>query len=248
MLTSHDITQDYILGGRISIRQPSSGYRVAIDPVFLASSINAMKGDTILDVGAGVGSSSLCLALRIPGLKITGLEIQKSMVRLASENIAINNMRNSIEMLNGNLIAPPPRLAAGTFSHVMVNPPYLEEISSSIKYVNENSKISHLQKISFETWAKFCMLMVRPNGTITFIHSADKLDSILSIFSGKVGDICVYPLWPGNNDPAKRVIVSVRKNSKKPMKILQGIKLQDSTGKYSRDAEHILRDGCALDW
>jgi tRNA1(Val) A37 N6-methylase TrmN6 len=248
MLTSHDITQDYILGGRVSIRQPSTGYRVAIDPIFLASSINAVKGETILDVGAGVGSASLCLSLRIPGLKITGLEVQKSMVRLASENIAINNMRNSIEMLNGNLIAPPPRLAAGTFSHVMVNPPYLEETASKINYVNENKKISHLETVSFDMWARFCMLMVRPNGTITFIHSADKLDNILSIFLGKVGDISVYPLWPGNDDPAKRVIVRVRKNSQAPMKLLQGMKLHDSTGKYSRDAEHILRDGCGLDW
>ena len=57
-------TQDLLLGGRISLRQPAQGYRVAIDPLLLAASVNAEPGETILDVGAGVGAAGLCVATR----------------------------------------------------------------------------------------------------------------------------------------------------------------------------------------
>jgi tRNA1(Val) A37 N6-methylase TrmN6 len=248
MLAPHDITQDYILGGRIVIRQPAQGYRVAIDPIFLASSIQALAGETILDVGCGVGAASLCLSLRLPQVKIIGLEIQQNMVRLASENIALNHMRPRIELLFADLMQPPPRLAAGTFSHVMANPPYLEETRGRKTYVNENKKTSHLESISLDQWAKFCLLMVRPKGTITFIHRADRLDHILSLFTGKVGDISVYPLWPGKDKPAKRILVRVTKNANSPMRLLPGMVLHDACGRYSKEAEHILRDGGGLEW
>jgi len=48
---THDATQsgfseDTLLGGRVRLRQPVAGYRVAIDPVLLAASIPAQAGDS----------------------------------------------------------------------------------------------------------------------------------------------------------------------------------------------------------
>ncbi|WP_083821240.1 methyltransferase [Candidatus Odyssella thessalonicensis] len=103
-----EITEDYLLGGRVLIRQPAQGYRVAIDPIFLAASIDVQENESVLDIGAGVGAASLCLAYRVPGCKIVGLELQRSNVRLAMENIALNNMRGRVEVLMGDLLQPPP--------------------------------------------------------------------------------------------------------------------------------------------
>ena len=36
-----NFTEDHLLGGRIRLKQPAAGYRVAIDPVFLAAAIPA---------------------------------------------------------------------------------------------------------------------------------------------------------------------------------------------------------------
>ena len=65
-----------LLGGRVVCLQTKNGYRAAIDPVFLAAAIDANAGDRVLDVGSGTGAASLCLAARIPGVEITGIEIQ----------------------------------------------------------------------------------------------------------------------------------------------------------------------------
>ena len=59
-------TEDRLLGGRIRLRQPATGYRVAIDPVFLAASVPAEPHQLVLDVGCGAGAAMLCLAARVP--------------------------------------------------------------------------------------------------------------------------------------------------------------------------------------
>ena len=75
------LTEDRLLGGRIRLRQPASGYRVAIDPVFLAAAVPAAPHQTVLDVGCGAGAAMLCLAARVPQSRIVGLEMQRDLVR-----------------------------------------------------------------------------------------------------------------------------------------------------------------------
>lgn len=241
-----EITQDYLLGGRILVRQPAYGYRVAIDPIFLAASLDVQENETVLDIGAGVGAASLCLAHRIPHCKIIGLEIQRSNVRLAMENVALNNMRGRVEVLVGDLLQPPPRLAGGTFGHVMANPPYLEDHRANTS-ATDHKQISHAEgHVSLEQWAKFALLMARPKGTITFIHRADRLHEILSYFHGKLGDITIFPLWPGYGKPAKRVLVRGRKSTHGPTVLSQGLILHHSDGRYTDAADSILRQGMGL--
>ena len=40
-------SEDALLGGRVRLRQPVTGYRVAIDPVFLAAAVPAVPGDRV---------------------------------------------------------------------------------------------------------------------------------------------------------------------------------------------------------
>lgn len=239
-------SSDYLLGGRVLIRQPLQGYRVAIDPIFLAAAIDAQPGDTVLDVGTGVGAASLCLAARVPDCRIIGLEVQRSNVRLAAENIVLNNMRDRVEVLWGDLIQPPPRLAAGTFSHVMANPPYLE-VNHATPSVYEHKAISNTTtSVGLEQWAKFALLMARPKGTITFIHRADRLSDILAYFHGKMGDIVIFPLWAGQGKPAKRLLVRGRKSTHGPSILSPGLVLHQSDGRFTQEAEDILRQGAPL--
>ena len=132
-------TEDSLLGGKIMIRQPAQGYRVAIDPLLLAASISVEPGESVLDVGAGVGAAGLCLAARFPYSRIMGIERQKDLVRLATDNIRLNNLRERVEILHGDLKSPPPRLAAGSYSQVISNPPYFEMNSGRLSPVDSKA-------------------------------------------------------------------------------------------------------------
>src|SRR6266446_10789717 len=118
-------TEDRLLGGRIRLRQPAIGYRVAIDPVFLAASVPAEPRQLVFDVGCGSGAAMLCLAARVPHSRVVGLEMQRDLVRLAGDNVIFNGLEARVSVMIGDLLQPPPRLSPGAFDHVMANPPFL---------------------------------------------------------------------------------------------------------------------------
>jgi tRNA1(Val) A37 N6-methylase TrmN6 len=122
---SDQLTLDRLLGGRVLLSQPAHGYRVAIDPILLAAAVPALWGERVLDAGAGTGAAALCLATRVPGCKVVGLELQRALQQIATANVTHNDLGLRVEMLVGDLANPPPRFVWGSFDHVMTNPPYL---------------------------------------------------------------------------------------------------------------------------
>ncbi len=240
------ITEDKLLGGRVMLRQPADGYRVAIDPIFLAAAVPAAPGELVLDVGAGVGAAALCLAWREPNCLIRGIEIQHALVRLAGENAALNGNAARMEFMVGDILRPPPRMAPGTFHHVMANPPY-QAAESGTRSDNHGRDRANVEgEAALADWVRYCLNMARSKGSVTFIHRADRLDSLLAELRQRAGDIAVFPLWPGGSRPASRVIVRARKDVATPTKLSSGMILHEPDGRYSAAAEAVLRDGAAL--
>jgi tRNA1(Val) A37 N6-methylase TrmN6 len=245
-LASPETSDDTLLGGRVRLRQPVTGYRAAIDPVLLAAAVPAASVDTILDVGCGVGAAALCLAVRVPGCRVTGIEMQRDLVRLASGNVEANELFGRVSVMTGDLLRPPPRLEPGSFAHVMANPPYLEGGAATAP-PDAGRAAAHLEgEADLAAWVRFALAMVRPKGSITIIHRADRLEHLLEQLSRRTGDIAIVPLWPGPGKPAKRVIVHARKGVATPTRLLPGLMLHEAGGGYSEAAEAVLRHGAAL--
>ena len=97
-----DVSEDALLGGRITFFQPRRGYRAAIDPVILAASVPAGAGEEVLDVGSG--AATLCLAARIPGVSVTGLESEADLVDIARRNGDANSLGDSVKFVCGDLL------------------------------------------------------------------------------------------------------------------------------------------------
>ncbi len=241
-----DITEDGLLGGQVVLRQPRDGFRAAIDSVLLAAATPARQGAAVLEPGAGVGAAALCLAARVPGCRIMGLELQPELVRLAGENIRLNGREDTVDVIAGDLIAPPAKLSPGGFDHVMMNPPYLSagrvhapvDLSRAAAHVEGAARLAE--------WIGFALGMVRPKGSVTLIHRADRLDEALAALRGAAGEIVVFPLWPGQGKPAKRVIISARKDIATPTRLASGLILHEEDGGYTPQADAILR-GATLD-
>jgi tRNA1(Val) A37 N6-methylase TrmN6 len=242
------LSEDALLGGRVRLRQPKTGYRVAIDPVLLAAAVPASLVDTVLDVGCGVGAASLCLAARVPGCRITGIEMQRDLVRLASDNAVLNDVFGRVSVMLGDLLRPPPRLEPGSFGQVMANPPYLEAEGATAPPEPGKATANMEGEADLAAWMRFALTMARPKGCITFIHRADRLEQLLGQLAGRAGEIVVFPLWPGADKPAKRVIVRARKGVATPTRLLPGLVLHEADGRYTAAADAVLRDGAALDF
>jgi tRNA1(Val) A37 N6-methylase TrmN6 len=236
-----------LLGGRIRLKQPATGYRVAIDPVFLAASVPAEPHQLILDVGCGSGAAMLCLAARVPHSRVVGLEMQRDLVRLAGDNVILNGLEVRASVMIGDLLHPPPRLSPGAFDHVMANPPFNGRGHAIPAATAEKSVATIEGEADLAAWVRFSLAMVRAKGTVTFIHRADRIDALLGHIAGRAGEVVVFPLWPGQGRAASRILVRVRKQTAAPARLAAGLVLHETDGRLTGDADGVLREGRGLD-
>jgi tRNA1(Val) A37 N6-methylase TrmN6 len=240
------ITEDRLLGGRVRLRQPSDGARVAVDPVFLAAAVAAEPQQRILDVGCGAGAAMLCLAARVPQCRVIGMDSQRGLVRLAGDNVVLNDMADRLSVMIGDLLQPPPRLSPGSFDHVMANPPFLErgrgtEVPNPVK-----AAATMEGDAALGDWVRFALAMARAKGTVTFIHRADRIDALLGHIAGRAGEVVIFPLWPGAGKAASRVLVRARKQIAAPARLAAGLVLHEPDGRFTAAAEAVLRGGEGL--
>ena len=235
------LTEDSLLDGRVRLRQPAGGYRAAIDPVLLAAAVPALPGETVADLGCGVASAGLCLLRRLPKVRVVGLEVQPRLVTLARQNGELNDVGSDLAAHQGDVRDPPACFGSGRFDHVMMNPPYLDPAAARVSHDKARRIATVEGAASLDDWMRCGMLLLRPKGSLTLIHRADRLEEILTLCAAGCGSLTVLPLWPHRGEPAKRVIVQARKGTAAPLRLLPGLVLHRDDGSYSKAAEAVLR-------
>lgn len=234
------VTMDQLLGGRVKLRQPETGYRVAVDPVLLAAAVDAERGDQIVDLGCGVGAAILCLMARVPGLVGTGIERDRHLAELARENGAAN--RADLEIVEADAMRPPSSLVPADW--VISNPPF-HEAGASDPSPHERRAAATVEAVPPARWVEAARKLLKNRGRLAFIYRADRLHELLAALDG-FGGIRVVPLWPKQGRAAKRVIVIATRGSKAPLSLEPGLVLHEPDGPFTPAATLVLRDGLGL--
>lgn len=234
----------FVLNKRVQLRQPADGFRTSMDSILLAAACPAEKGDTILDLGCGVGSAGLCVLERVPGAKLRGIDIQQSHIDLANENIKLNGMENRAEFICADIHNYKSMLC----NHVICNPPYLD----MGKYLASPSKekvvaLYHTEEDrSVKDWVEAGFYNLKAGGSFTIIHRADHADRIVAAMTGRFGGIEIIPLWPRAGEQAKRVIVRGLRDRRSPATLHPGIILHKDEGGYTPEADALLRGNASI--
>ncbi|HWA49299.1 MAG TPA: methyltransferase [Dongiaceae bacterium] len=239
-------TTDTVLGGRVVLRQPADGYRVAIDPILLAAACPALAGETIADLGCGIGTAALCVAARVPGAQCLGVDIQAPLIELAIANAQANGVQDRVRFLRGDILDTALPVYAMPADQVIVNPPYLARGRATIS-ANPIKALANVEgDADLEAWVAAAVRAVKPDGRVTFIHRADRLPELLAAFAARFGGIVTLPLHPKQDAPAHRVIVSGLLGQRRPAILLPGLILHQADGAFTPAVQRILRDGAPL--
>jgi tRNA1(Val) A37 N6-methylase TrmN6 len=251
-MTEMDTTEDAVLGGRLILRQPRRGHRVGHDAILLAAAVSALAGDKAVDLGAGVGAAGLALARRVEDLAVTLVEIDPELHALAAANAARNGLTARvrsvcIDVTGAATSLTAAGLAAGTATHVLMNPPFNAPPHNPSP--DPARRLAHVASgETLERWAAAAARLLGAAGTLTLIWRADGLADVLAALAAAFGAVSVLPIYPKPDAPAIRILVRAVKASRAPLAILPGLMLADAAGAPTLAAEAILRGGESVAW
>jgi len=242
-------TLDGLLDRRVTLEQPKTGYRVAVDTVLLAAAVPATAGEKALDLGCGVGGAMLCLAARVPGISITGIEIDEELAQLCAGNIARNKFTERLTVVSTDVAQDIGENYS--FDHVFVNPPYHDEARHDVSS-HKQKRAANIEKTGeLKRWIGSAVTALKPSGTLTLIHRADRCDDILALLQKDFGTVEILPILPKEGTAPKRVILRAQKGTPGDAKNLtkcyrKNFVLHQADGAYTEAAEAILRHRKAL--
>jgi tRNA1(Val) A37 N6-methylase TrmN6 len=242
-------SEDAVLGGRLTLRQPLRGHRVGHDAILLAAAGVAQSGDHAVDLGAGVGGTGLALARRIAGIAVTLVEIDPVLTALAAANAERNGLSDRVRAVCLDVEASvadftAAGLAPGSAACVLMNPPFnLAQQPSP----DQARRLAHAATEGMlERWLYTAARLLRSDGVVTLIWRADGLAEVLAALSKDFGAITVLPVHPKPDAAAIRVLVRATKGNRAPLALLPGFLLADSDSKPTAAAEAVLRKAEAL--
>ncbi|MEZ5724183.1 MAG: methyltransferase [Paracoccaceae bacterium] len=231
---------DDFLGGRLRIEQPANGYRAGADAVMLGAACPAVPGQAVLELGCGAGVASLCLAARVQGLRLTGIERDPVAAALARANAARNGI--VMQVVEADLAAMPAELRAQGFDQVIMNPPFF---AAGTRSANSARADARHEETPLAGWIDTGLRRLHPGGRLTIIHLAERLDAILCGFADRVGDIAILPIAAREGRAAGRVILSARKGARGPLRLLAPFIMHEGAA-HMGDAENLTENAQAI--
>lgn len=232
-------TDDRLLGGRVLLRQPATGFRAALDPVLLAAFVPARAGEAVLEAGCGAGAAFLCLAARVPGLRVAAVERDPGLAELAGHNAAANGV--AAEVLARSLERAP----AGPFHHAFANPPWWPGGTPSPDARRRAAGFED-GTLPLAAWVAELARRLRDGGTLCLALPAARFSEAAAAMRGcGMGAVALLPLAPRAGEKAKRCLIRARRGGRGPDVLLPPLALHAGEA-FTPEADAVLRGAAAL--
>jgi len=143
----------------------------------------------ILDIGTGSGCIAISLSKNLPNAKITAIDISRDALKVAWQNIKLNNVENcelkQFDIINDEIAQ------LGKFDVIVSNPPYVEKtMYSSLQkeiVLHEPRLALTDEDDGYKFYRKICQLgkkLLNPSGTLFFEAGDGMSIAIKDIMAG----------------------------------------------------------------
>ena len=169
----------------------------------------------VLDLGTGNGIIPILLCGKTKLKKVTGIELQEEVAKMAKKSIKLNNLEDKFNVINENILNLNKIYENQTFDVIVSNPPYKKK-DTGITNENEKKIISrHEISASLEDFIKISKDLLKDKGEFYMVHRPERLVDILSymrqykIEPKEIRFVCSH-----NGESPKLVLVKGVKNAK----------------------------------
>lgn len=234
---------DYLVADEsMQIIQSHTAFSFSLDAVLLAqfAYVPIQKGK-LLDLCTGNGAIPLLLSKRTNASMI-GVEIQKRIVDMAKRSVQLNQLRQQITMIHGDLKHMQDELGQSTFDVVTCNPPYFRHARQTEHNHNTYLTIArHEVACTLEDVVKACKLYVRPGGKVAMVHRPNRLVDILTLFrSYRIEPKRIRYVYPKKGKDANMLLIEGIRDGKSDCNVLSPLYIYNEDGTYTKEAGDII--------
>lgn len=174
-----DLTADSFFNSRLSVFQSRDGYRFSIDAALLAAHAAPRPDDIVVDAGTGCGIVALIMAFRHPGIRVFGVEIQKSLAEIAALNVRENSMEDRIQIIHQDVRTLKPDAVSDPIDLMVINPPFRKAQSGRVNPHPEKAQARHEYSLSLSEVMATARRLLRNGGRLLTIYPADRAAEVL---------------------------------------------------------------------
>jgi tRNA1(Val) A37 N6-methylase TrmN6 len=228
------ITQDLVLGGKLTLRQPKRGHRIGTDTVLLLGFAAQLPGERVLDLGAGVGTLGIALAILDAGRSAVLVEREAELAELAAANAVLNGVADRVVVLSSEVGSlRPERLIEGEAVDLVVcNPPFHDPRRHRAS-PDPLRKAAHMSEAGLGAWVEIGAWALRTRGQLAMICRADALAGLLPVLTSRFGSVTVQPVHAKAAEPASRILVGAVKGGRAPLRLLPGLVVHEPDGRFT---------------
>lgn len=192
----------------LKLIQDTDMFCFGIDAVMLANFVHCKEGAKVVDLCTGNGIIPVLLSAKVPASLIIGVEIQKNVAALASENVEFNSLTEKLEIINDDLKNMPEVLGKSKFDVITCNPPYRNAGCGVVNEADTKAIARHEILCSLDDIIYTAAMLLKPLGKLFMIHRPDRLCDILcSMREHKIEPKVVKFVQPDINTKPTHVLI-----------------------------------------
>lgn len=237
--------EDALLGGRLRLRQSRGGHRAGTDALLLAAA--APDTERFCDLGCGVGTVGLAVALAQPAAAGVLLDDDPDALVHAQANVALNGLTARLEVRQAEVgaLADAAGQDAGRFDLVLTNPPFYS-VGASRPSPDPARRRAHEESVPLALWLRAAWRLLAPSGRLLVIHRAEAVPALLDAMPGDLAALSLRFVHPRADAPAGRVLLGAKRGSRAPLSVLAPVVLHGADGRFTALGEAVSRGEARL--
>ncbi len=161
------------------IIQNSKKFCFGMDAVLLSGFAKVKTEETALDLGTGTGIIPILLEAKTQGKHFTGLEIQEESADMARRSVAMNGLREKIDIVTGDIKEASTLFGAASFDVVTSNPPYMNNRHGLTNPDLPKAIARHEILCSLEDVVREAAKLLKSGGRFYMVHRPFRLIEII---------------------------------------------------------------------
>lgn len=225
----------------LKIIQNTTGFCFGMDSILLSDFAKNIKPNSkVIDLGTGTGILPILLSSKTKASKIIGIEIQPDVANMANRSVALNNLKNKVEIICENIKNLKSIFSLSSFDAVITNPPY--KLLGTGKINESETKLisRHEVKANLEDFISISSYLLKENSSLYMVHRTERLVDVLCICRKYKLEPKELKFIQANCDKSSNLfLIKATKNAKPFLKIDKPLYIYNSDGNYTNELLQI---------